>query len=89
VIARDLGALPEVIHDSGVCVYRNDEELLAAIGRITSSPRLRHEVGEKRYRAFVQRWTREAHLDLYYGYLRKAARFKLNCVLWEQDEEWR
>ena len=39
VIARDLGALPEVIHDSGGgFIYRTDEELLAAMNRIATSP---------------------------------------------------
>ena len=87
VIARDLGALPEVIHDSGGgFVYRTDEELLGAMQRIASSPILRCELGEKGYRAFVQWWSREAHMKLYFDYLRKAAIKKFGYVPWEKEE---
>ena len=74
VIARDLGALPEVIDDSGGGFsYRTDEELLTAMNRIASSPALRSEMGEKGYRAFIQWWCREAHLKLYFDFLNRAA----------------
>jgi glycosyltransferase involved in cell wall biosynthesis len=87
VIARDLGALPEVVHDSGGgFVYRNDEELLDAIRRIAKSPRVRHELGEKGYRAFIQWWTREAHMKLYFDFLREAALKKFGYVSWEKEE---
>jgi len=84
VIARDLGALPEVIHDSGGgFVYRTDDELLAAINRIAASLQLRSELGEKGYRSFVRWWSREAHLERYFGFLRKAAMGKFGYVPWE------
>jgi len=86
VIARDLGALPEVIHDSGGgYVYRTDEELISAVHRIAASPLLRSDLGEKGYRAFVQWWSREAHLELYFDFLRKAAAKKFGYVPWETD----
>jgi glycosyltransferase involved in cell wall biosynthesis len=70
VIAHDLGALPEVVEDSGGgFVYRTQEELLDSARRIAESPRLRAELGERGYRAFVQHWTREAHLHKYFGYI--------------------
>ena len=84
VIARDLGALPEVIHDSGGgFVYETDEELIDAINRIAASPALRTELGECGYRAFLKWWTREAHLELYYGYLQRAAEKKYGRALVE------
>jgi glycosyltransferase involved in cell wall biosynthesis len=87
VIAYDLGALPEVIHDSeGGFVFRSDKELLAAIRRVAGSPRLRDELGEKGYRSFVRWWTLEAHLKLYFDFLRRAAVLKFGCVPWEQGE---
>jgi glycosyltransferase involved in cell wall biosynthesis len=84
VIVRDLGALPEVVYDSGGgFVYRTDEELLAALQRIASSTTLRRELGEKGYRAFVQNWSSEAHLELYFDFLCSAAARKFGEVPWE------
>jgi glycosyltransferase involved in cell wall biosynthesis len=83
VIARDLGALPEVIHDSGGgFVYRTDAELLAAIQRVAASPRLRNELGEKGYRAFVRWWSKEAHMELYFDFLQSVAIRKFGYVPW-------
>jgi glycosyltransferase involved in cell wall biosynthesis len=85
-IVRDLGALPEVIHDSGGgFVYRTNEELLEAMRRIAASQTLRSELGEKGYRAFIQGWSREAHLKLYFDFLRKAATKKFGYVPWETE----
>ena len=88
VIARDLGALPDAIQDSnGGFVYRTDEELLAAMHRIAASPALRCELGKNGYRAFVHWWSREAHLELYFDVLRKAATKKFGYVPWEKEEQ--
>jgi glycosyltransferase involved in cell wall biosynthesis len=84
-IARDLGALPEVIADSGGgFVYRTDEELLEAMDKIASSPGLRNELGQKGYEAFRKWWCREAHLEQYFGYLERAARKKFGKVPWHE-----
>lgn len=88
VIARDLGALPEVIHESGGgFVYRTDAELLAAIHRLATSPTLRCELGEKGYRAFRQWWSREAHLKLYFDLLQQIATKKWGDVPWHTAEQ--
>jgi len=74
VIVRDLGALPEVVHDSGGgFIYSSEEELLHAIRSLAGSPALRGELGERGYQAFLEWWTREAHLKLYFGFLHKLA----------------
>lgn len=87
-IVRDLGALPEVIHDSGGgFVYRTNEELLEAMRQIAISPALRVELGEKGYHAFIQWWSREAHLNLYFDFLRKAAIKKFGHVPWEREDQ--
>jgi glycosyltransferase involved in cell wall biosynthesis len=84
-IVRDLGALPEIIHHSGGgFVYRTHEELLGAIHRIAASQALRDELGEKGYRAFIEYWSREAHLKLYFDFLRGAATHKFGYVPWEK-----
>ena len=84
VVARDLGALPEVIHDSGGgIVYRTDEELRAALERLAASPTLRAEIGEKGYQAFVRSWSKEAHLEKYFALLRQVATVKFHYVPWD------
>jgi glycosyltransferase involved in cell wall biosynthesis len=84
VIVRDLGALPEVVNDSGGgFIYRNDNELIDAMRRLATSPRLRDELGEKGYRTFLQTWSKEAHMDMYMNMLREIAIDKFGCVPWE------
>jgi len=84
VIVRDLGALPEVVHDSGGgFVYRSNEELLAFLRRVGTSAALRTELGGNGYRAFLQWWSREAHLEMYFDLLHRAAKNKFGYVPWE------
>ncbi len=84
VIVRDLGALPEVVHDSGGgFVHRTDEELLLALSRLAAEPSLRTELGDKGYRAFCRWWTREAHMEMYFDFLRASAEHKFGRVPWE------
>ena len=83
VIARDLGALPEVVQDSGGgFVYRTDEELLRALESLAAAPRLRDELGQKGYDAFCRWWCREAHLSSYFDYLNGSAEKKFGCIPW-------
>jgi glycosyltransferase involved in cell wall biosynthesis len=87
VIVRDLGALPEVVHDSGGgFVYHTNDELLIALHRIATAPKLRDELGEKGYRAFIRRWSKEAHLTLYFDLLQRAAMRKYDTIPWAQEE---
>ena len=86
VIVRDLGALPEVIRDSGGgYIYRTDEELLSSMDQIAASPALRSELGEKGYDAFVKWWCREAHMKLYFGFLERTAKKKFGRVPWADE----
>jgi glycosyltransferase involved in cell wall biosynthesis len=83
-IARDLGALPEAIRDSGGgFVYCSDEELLNALDQIAGSPQLRNELGEMGYSSFVRWWCREAHLKLYFNCLDQSAQQKLGDIPWD------
>jgi glycosyltransferase involved in cell wall biosynthesis len=83
VIVRDLGALPEVVQDSGGgFTYRTDDELLAVMDRIVRSPALRTELGQNGYTAFCRWWCREAHLKAYVEYLERAALAKFGHVPW-------
>jgi glycosyltransferase involved in cell wall biosynthesis len=88
VIVRDLGALPEVVNDSsGGFTYRSDEELLKAIRAIGTSPSLQNQLGMQGYKAFIANWTREAHLKLYFDFLRRTAIKKYGVVPWENEKE--
>jgi glycosyltransferase involved in cell wall biosynthesis len=66
VIARDLGGTAELVRDSdGGVLYTTDHELHAAVTRLASDEAGRQALGERGYRAFVERWTEEAHLAAY------------------------
>ncbi len=66
VIVNDLGALPEVVEDSdGGFVYRTEDELSDAMGKIASNPSLRNELGENGHRAYLKYWNEEPHLEQY------------------------
>jgi glycosyltransferase involved in cell wall biosynthesis len=69
----------------GGLVYRTDEELLEHIERLASRPELRRSLGDSGYNAFVQHWSREAHLERYFDILQQAAVSKLGSVPWEMD----
>jgi glycosyltransferase involved in cell wall biosynthesis len=82
-IVRDLGALPEVVQDSGGgFLYRTDEELLRAVESLAGSDRLRSELGQKGYDGFGRLWSREAHLESYFEYLNCTAERKFGSVPW-------
>jgi glycosyltransferase involved in cell wall biosynthesis len=84
VVVRDLGALPEVVQESGGgFIYRRQAELGDAIRRLGTEPALRTALGEKGYQTFVRQWSREAHLEQYFGVLRDVAQQKYGCVPWE------
>ncbi|HYO45899.1 MAG TPA: glycosyltransferase family 4 protein [Gemmatimonadota bacterium] len=84
VIARDLGALPEVVREAGGgFTYRTHEDLIAAMRGLAASPALRAELGESGYRAFSRLWSREAHLERYMELLREIAVRKFGRVPWE------
>lgn len=87
VIAHDMGALPEVVADSGGgFIYRKTAELLEAIENIASHPQLRNELGAKGYDAFTRWWTPEAHFKLYFDLLERIARDKFGHIPWELAE---
>jgi glycosyltransferase involved in cell wall biosynthesis len=83
VIVRDLGALPEVVNDSGGgFVYRTDDELLAAVNQLGSAPTIRADLGNAGYEAFLRWWSREAHMTMYFDKLENTAKRKFGRVPW-------
>ena len=66
VIVNDLGAMPEVIEESGGgFVYKREEELAAAMKKLVESPEVRHELGLKGYEAYLRVWSEDSHVEKY------------------------
>ena len=84
-IARDIGGLTEMVEQSqGGILYRDNEELLAAIRRLHTDPALRREMGHRAYQAYTARWRESVHLEAYFRVLDDTARRKLGFVPWDQ-----
>lgn len=74
VIVRRLGALPDVVEESGGgFVYETDEELRRAMDALLADPTLREALGEKGRQAYLERWTEEAHVRQYLSLVRDVA----------------
>jgi glycosyltransferase involved in cell wall biosynthesis len=72
VIVNNFGAMPEVIEDSGGgFVYKNADELVAAMHRLARDGALRRKLGEMGYRAYLKYWSEEPHLEQYLGFIRE------------------
>jgi glycosyltransferase involved in cell wall biosynthesis len=70
-IVSDLGALPELIADSGGgLTFRTTDELVEAIDRLRVDRPLRDELGSRGRAAWLERWSEGPHID---GYMRAIA----------------
>jgi glycosyltransferase involved in cell wall biosynthesis len=68
VMVRNLGAIPELVRQSGGgLVYNTDEELLQGMDRLLADRACRNDLGENGHRAYLEEWTPEAHLGRYLG----------------------
>lgn len=71
-LVRNLGAMPELIEESGGgVIYNSDAELVAAMDSLVTSIALREELGERGYQAYLRNWTAEVHLDIYLALVQK------------------
>ena len=85
VIVRDHGALREIIDDSrGGLLYQSEEELLAAVARLTRDSSLRTELGKNGFEMVTNRWSKAAHLKSYFELIRESAQRKFGRVPWEE-----
>ncbi len=67
VIVNNLGALPDIVKESGGgFVYKNKDELTKAMDILSTQPEIRKELGEKGYKAYRKNWTAESHLKKYF-----------------------
>ena len=88
VVARDQGALAEMIAESGGgLLYRTEDELIVALGRIAQDPPLRAELAENGYRLVAGRWSEAAYLRRYFDLLSELAVRKFGEVPWEEADE--
>ena len=66
VIVNNLGALPEVVEDSGGgFVYETPGQLRQAMEKLASDPDLRRDLGSKGHEAYLKYWNEDAHLAKY------------------------
>lgn len=81
VIVRNLGALPEVVQDSGGgTIFDTEDELVAAMHRMAGSAERRAAMGERGYQAFLRYWDRDAHLKRYFEFIEQARRRKMQSI---------
>jgi glycosyltransferase involved in cell wall biosynthesis len=74
VIVNNLGALPEVVEQSGGgFIYRDEDELIAHMEKFRLQPELRQTLGAKGYEAYRKFWTEDYHIKTYYDLIRQAA----------------
>jgi glycosyltransferase involved in cell wall biosynthesis len=73
VIVNNLGALPEVVAESGGgYAYRTQDELLAAMHELQRHPDLRRELGGRGREAWQRLWSEDPHLDGYFAAIEEA-----------------
>ncbi len=72
-IVHDLGALPEVIVESGGGrTYGTGDELLAALEELRLRPDVRDELGAKGHAAWLARWSEDPHVESYFEAIEEA-----------------
>jgi glycosyltransferase involved in cell wall biosynthesis len=74
VIARRLGAYPEIVEASGAgLMFHNRDELKAAIHTLATDKTARDKMGLAAKRAFAARWSEDVALDAYLDLIRRVA----------------
>ena len=74
VIVNNLGPLPEVVQKSGGgLVYDDEAGLLKALDTLRLDPDLRQALGERAHQAYLEHWTPESHLQLYFELIERIA----------------
>jgi glycosyltransferase involved in cell wall biosynthesis len=77
VIANDLGAVGELVRESGGgFTYRTQDELIEAMETLRRDPALRDELAARGQQAFVERWSEEPHIEAYFAAIEHARRLR-------------
>ena len=75
VVVRDLGALPELVDESGGgLVFRTGDELVDALSRLAEDQDLRVRLGCDGYLARLGIWSEAEHLHRYFGLIEQKRR---------------
>jgi glycosyltransferase involved in cell wall biosynthesis len=73
-IVNNLGALPDIVNQSGGgFVYHDQAGLIAAMENLRLDSSLRRQLGERGREAYFKYWTPEAHLPQYLGLIERIA----------------
>ena len=74
VIARDFGAVGELVRESGGgFTYRTEEQLVDAMKTLQTNAALRAELGQRGHQAYVERWSEDPHVRRYLELVDEAA----------------
>lgn len=77
VIVNNLGALPDVVEESGGgIIYNNTDELINAMNTLRTQPDIRKRLSENGYAAYRKYWTEENCLKIYFDLISKIAEQK-------------
>ncbi len=67
VIVKNIGALPELVTESGGgFLYQKESELTDIMEKLRTNPDLRNELGERGFQTYSRCWTEERHLEEYF-----------------------
>lgn len=87
VIVNNLGALPEVVQETGGgLVYNTQQELRGHLDRLAGDSQLRAALAERGHQSVVEKYSPEAHLRLYQGLIQDAWRNKFGAERLDRHE---
>ena len=74
VIANNIGGMPELIAKSGGgFIYGSEQELIAAMDRLSTDASVRDRLGAFGFQAFQQYWTPVVHVERYLNLIGEVA----------------
>jgi glycosyltransferase involved in cell wall biosynthesis len=85
-VVRNLGAMPEIIEDSGGgLIYDTDAELIAAMDLLLTDIAQRRALGLSGYQAYLRNWTTEAHMQRYFALIQEITAARKNSQTGTQE----
>jgi glycosyltransferase involved in cell wall biosynthesis len=76
VIGHRLGPLPEMLDERGGITYEGEDELIAALQRLSRDPSHRALLGARGRTTYLEEWTVERHLERYFALIQSLQRGK-------------